>query len=145
MPPYSVVKTTGSRDFDNIRIQMARPEFIATVTELISSPDYKAKSANEQQSSIKSAMNKVLSNFKQDARDVFISTYGESAVNTLYEKAPDKAAQEDAFVRLFKRKPSSLAEKFSIIEGEYKDVGVVGKAKGGLVSQMDKLLTNSRQ
>ncbi len=135
MPLYSVVKTTGSRDLDNIRIKLAAPEFRGTVTELINSPDYQAKSANEQQSAIKSAMNEVLSSYKEEARDVFVQKFGEKAVNALYEKAADKAAQEDAFVRLFKRKPSSIEEKFAIIEGEFKDVGRLNKARGGLASR----------
>jgi len=142
--PYSVVKTTGSRDLDNIRVQLAAPEFRGVVTELISSPDYKAKSANEQQVAIKDAMNTVLSSYKKDAQELFLQKYGQSALNALYEKAPDKAAQEDAFVRMFKRKPTTNADKFAIIEGDFKDVGVVEKAKGGLVSQMDKMLTGRR-
>jgi hypothetical protein len=133
--PYSVVKTTGSRDYDNIRIQLAAPEFRATVADLIDSPDYKAKSANEQQAAIKTEMNKVLSAYKQDARDLFVERYGETAVNALYDKAPNKAAQVDAFTRTFKRKPTSIADKFAIIEGEFTDVGAVGKAKGGLASR----------
>lgn len=133
--PYSVVKTLGNRDLDNMRIELAAPEFRGAVSELINSPDYKAKSANEQQSAIKSTMNTVLSSYKEDAQDLFLQKYGQSAINALYEKAPDKAAQEDAFVRAFKRKPTTNADKFAIIEGEFKDVGVVGKAKGGLASR----------
>lgn len=133
--PYSVVKTTGSRDLDNIRIQLAAPEFRGAVTELINSPDYKAKSANEQQVAIKSAMNESLGRYKEPAQALFLERYGQSAIDALYEKAPNKAAQEDAFVRLFKRKPSTNAEKFEIIEGTFKDVGAVGKAKGGLASR----------
>ena len=133
--PYSVVKTLGNRDLDNMRIQLAAPEFRGAVAELIASPDYKAKSANEQQSAIKSTMNTVLSSYKQDAQDLFLEKYGQSAINALYEKAPDKAAQEDAFVRAFKRKPTTNADKFAIIEGGFKDVGEVGKAKGGLASR----------
>lgn len=133
--PYSVVKTTGNRDLDNLRIQLAAPEFRGVVTELITSPDYKAKSANEQQAAIKSAMNETLSRYKEPAQAIFLERFGQSAIDALYEKAPNKAAQEDAFVRLFKRKPSSNAEKFDIIEGTYTDVGAVGKAKGGLASR----------
>ncbi len=132
MPLYSVMKTTGNRDLDNIRTKLAAPEFRGTVTELINSPDYQAKSANEQQAAIKGAMNEVLSSYKEEARDIFVQKFGEKAVNALYEKAPDKAAQEDAFVRLFKRKPSSIEEKFAIIEGEFKDVGRLNKPTSGL-------------
>lgn len=133
--PYSVVKTLGNRDLDNMRIELAAPEFRGAVAELINSPDYKAKSANEQQSAIKSTMNEVLGAYKEDAQQLFLEKYGQSAINALYDKAPDKAAQEDAFVRLFKRKPTTNADKFAIIEGEFKDVGEVGKAKGGLASR----------
>jgi hypothetical protein len=133
--PYSVVKTTGSRDYDNLRIQLAAPEFRGVVTELISSPDYKAKSANEQQAAIKGAMNEVLGAYKEPARDAFLARFGQTAIDELYSKAPNKAAQEDAFVRIFKRKPSTNAEKFEIIEGTYTDIGAVGKAKGGLASR----------
>ena len=133
--PYSVVKTTGNRDLDNIRIELAAPEFRGAVSELLASPDYKAKSANEQQVAIKSTMNKILSAYKTDAQELFLEKFGQSAINALYEKAPNKAAQEDAFVRAFKRKPTSNADKFAIIEGEFNDVGVVGKAKGGLASR----------
>jgi hypothetical protein len=80
-------------------------------------------------------MTKALSGYKEDARDLFLQRYGQSAINALYEKAPNKAAQEDAFVRTFKRKPTSNADKFAIIEGDFKDVGVVGKAKGGLATR----------
>lgn len=133
--PYSVVKTLGNRDLDNIRIELAAPEFRGVITELIASPDYKAKSANEQQTAIKNDMNEALGRYKEPAQAIFLERYGQSAIDALYEKAPDKAAQEDAFVRLFKRKPSSNAEKFDIIEGTYKDIGRVGKAKGGLASR----------
>jgi hypothetical protein len=135
MQPYSVVQTTGSRDFDNIRIELAAPEFRGAVTELIASADYKAKSANEKQDAIKGEMNKALSGHKEDARELFLQRYGQSAINALYEKAPNKAAQEDAFGRLFGRKPTSNAEKFAVIEGDFKNIGVVGKAKGGLASR----------
>lgn len=133
--PYSVVKTLGNRDLDNIRIQLAAPEFRGAVSELIASPDYKAKSANEQQVAIKGAMNEVLGAYKADAQELFLQKFGQSALNAMYEKAPNKAAQEDAFVRVFKRKPTTNADKFAIIEGDFKDVGVVGKAKGGLASR----------
>ena len=133
--PYSVVKTLGNRDLDNIRVELAAPEFRGAVTELINSPDYKAKSANEQQVSIKGAMNEVLGSYKEDAQQLFLERFGQSAIDALYEKAPNKAAQEDAFVRAFKRKPTTNADKFAIIEGEFKDVGAVGKAKGGLASR----------
>ena len=133
--PYSVVKTTGNRDLDNIRIQQAAPEFRGVVTELINSSDYKAKSANEQQVALKNAMNETLGRYKEPAQAIFLERFGQSAIDALYEKAPNKAAQEDAFVRLFKRKPSNNAEKFDIIEGVYNDIGAVGKAKGGLASR----------
>jgi len=133
--PYSVVKTTGNRDLDNIRIQLAAPEFRGVITELINSPDYKAKSANEQQVAIKGEMNETLGRYKEPAQAIFLERFGQSAIDALYEKAPNRAAQEDAFVRIFKRKPSSNAEKFDIIEGTYTDIGVVGKAKGGLASR----------
>ena len=133
--PYSVVKTTGNRDLDNIRIQLAAPEFRGVITELINSPDYKAKSANEQQVAIKGAMNEVLGAYKADAQELFLQKFGQSAIDALYEKAPNRAAQEDAFVRAFKRKPTTNADKFAIIEGDFKDIGVVGKAKGGLASR----------
>ena len=133
--PYSVVKTTGIRDLDNLRIQLAAPEFRGAVTELINSPDYKAKSANRQQDDIKGLMNKVLGAYKEDAQELFLQKFGQSAINALYEKAPNRASQEDAFVDAFKRKPTTNAEKFAIIEGDFKDIGVVGKAKGGLASR----------
>jgi hypothetical protein len=133
--PYSVVKTLGNRDLDNMRIQLAAPEFRGAVAELIASPDYKAKSANEQQVEIKDTMNKVLGAYKADAQELFLQKYGQSAINALYEKAPNRAAQEDAFVRAFKRKPTTNADKFAIIEGDFKDIGEVGKAKGGLATR----------
>jgi hypothetical protein len=133
--PYSVVKTLGNRDLDNLRVELAAPEFRGVVTELINSPDYKAKSANEQQVAIKGAMNEVLGAYKADAQELFLQKFGQSAIDALYEKAPNKAAQEDAFVRAFKRKPTTNADKFAIIEGDFKDIGVVGKAKGGLASR----------
>ena len=142
--PYSVMKTTGNRDLDNIRIQLAAPEFRGVVTELIGSPDYKAKSANEQQSAIKDTMNETLGRYKEPAQAIFLERFGQSAIDALYEKAPNKAAQEDAFVRLFKRKPTSNAEKFDIIEGVYKDIGKVGKATGGLIEQTNQMLTKRR-
>ena len=133
--PYSVVKTTGNRDLDNIRIELAAPEFRGVVTELINSKDYKAKSANRQQVDIKDAMTETLGRYKEPAQAIFLERFGQSAIDALYEKAPNKAAQEDAFVDLFKRKPSSNAEKFDIIEGAYNKIGAVGKAKGGLASR----------
>jgi hypothetical protein len=73
--------------------------------------------------------------YKKEAQELFLDRYGQSAINALYEKAPNKAAQEDAFVRTFKRKPTTNADKFAIIEGDFKGVGEVGKAKGGLASR----------
>jgi hypothetical protein len=59
----------------------------------------------------------------------------------LYEKAPNKAAQEDAFVSQFKRKPKTPIEKMMIIEGEFNRATDIGKAKGGLISQTDRMLS----
>lgn len=139
--PFSIIKTTGNRDYDNIRINLARPEFLPAVNELIASPAYKQLSANEQKVAITTRMNAALNESKEAARDTFISRFGNAAVNSLYEKAPNKAAQEDAFVSQFKRKPKTSIEKMMIIEGEFNRATDIGKAKGGLISQTDKMLS----
>ena len=134
--PFAIIKTSGNRDLDNMLTKLAAPEFRAAMTELINSEDYKAKSTNEKQAKIKSTSNEVISSYKKDAQELFLKTYKQSAIDALYEKAPNKAAQEDAFVRLFKRKPSNNAEKFAIIAGEFEDIGAVSKAK----AQTDRML-----
>lgn len=133
--PYSVLKTTGDRDYDNIRISLARPEFLPAVNELIASPAYKQLSTNEQKVAINTRMNSALSASKEAARDVFIERFGNKAVDALYQKAPNKEAQEDAFVKEFKRKPKTPIEKMMLIEGEFSRAADIGKARGGLVAR----------
>ena len=139
--PFTVVKTTGNRDYDNLRITTARPAFLPAVTELITSPAYKQLSANEQKVAITTRITSALNESKEAARDTFISRFGNAAVNSLYEKAPNKAAQEDAFVSQFKRKPKTPIEKMMIIEGEFNRATDIGKARGGLISQTEKMLS----
>lgn len=133
--PFAIIKSSGNRDFDNLLTSLAAPAFRGAMTDLINSEDYKAKSTNEKQAAIKTTSNEVIGAYKDAAQQQFLERFGQSAIDALYEKAPNRAAQEDAFVRIFKRKPSSNAEKFDIIEGTYTDIGVVGKAKGGLASR----------
>ena len=133
--PFSIVKSTGNRDYDNIRINLARPAFLPAVTELISSPAYKQLSANEQKVAITTRMNAALNESKEAARDVFIERFGNKAVDSLYQKAPNREAQEDAFVKEFKRRPKTPIEKMMVIEGEFGRAADIGKAKGGLVAR----------
>lgn len=133
--PFSILKSTGNRDYDNIRINLARPEFLPAVTELITSPAYKQLSANEQKVAITTRMNAALNESKEAARDTFIERFGNKAVDSLYQKAPNKEAQEDAFVKEFKRRPKTPIEKMMIIEGEFTRASDIGKAKGGLVAR----------
>ena len=135
--PFAIIKTSGNRDLDNLLTKLAALEFRASITELINSEDYKAMSTNEKQVKIKGTANEVISAYKEDAQELFLKKYGQSALDALYEKAPNKAAQEDAFVRLFKRKPTNNVEKFAIIAGEFKDVGAVNRAK----IQTDRMLS----
>jgi stage V sporulation protein SpoVS len=139
--PFTVVKTTGNRDYDNLRITIARPAFLPAVTELITSPAYTQLSAEEKRTAITTRITSALNESKEAARDTFISRFGNAAVNSLYEKAPNKAAQEDAFVSQFKRKPKTPIEKMMIIEGEFNRATDIGKAKGGLISQTDRMLS----
>ena len=139
--PFTVVKTTGNRDYDNLRITTARPAFLPAVTELITSPAYKQLSAEEKRNAITTRITSALNESKEAARDTFISRFGNAAVNSLYEKAPNKAAQEDAFVSQFKRKPKTPIEKMMIIEGEFNRATDIGKARGGLISQTEKMLS----
>jgi hypothetical protein len=139
--PFRIVKTTGDRDYDNIRINLARPEFLPAVNELITSPAYKQLSANEQKVAITTRINAALNESKEAARDTFLSRFGNKAVDALYQKAPNKAAQEDAFVSQFKRKPKTPIEKMMIIEGEFNRATDIGKARGGLISQTDRMLS----
>lgn len=127
--PFAIIKTSGNRDLDNLLTKLAAPEFRASITELINSEDYKAMSTNEKQVKIKGTSNEVISSYKEDAQELFLKKYGQSALDALYEKAPNRAAQEDAFVRLFKRKPTNNVEKFAIIAGEFEDVGAVDRAR----------------
>jgi hypothetical protein len=140
--PFAIIKTSGNRDLDNLLTSLAAPAFRGVMTELINSPEYKDKSTNMKIRAIKTASNETISGYKEAARDLFLEKYGQSAIDSLFEKAPNKEAQEDAFVKLFDRKPSSNAEKFDIIAGEYSDIDVPSK---NVIKQTDDMLTNSRQ
>ena len=142
--PFAIVKTSGNRDLDNILTSLAAPEFRGAMTELINSSEYKAKSTNGKIKAITDTSNELISSYKKDAQQLFLEKYGQSAIDALYEKAPDKEAQEDAFVQSIKRKPTTNADKFAIIEGMFKDVDTVGKAKVGLIEQTNTMLSNSR-
>lgn len=139
--PFAIVKTSGNRDLDNLLTSLAAPAFRGVMTELINSPEYETKSTNMKIRAITKASNETISSFKEEAQDLFLKKYGQSAIDTLYAKAPSKEAQEDTFVQLFKRKPSSNAEKFDIIEGTYQDVDI---PKSNAVKQTEDMLTKPK-
>jgi hypothetical protein len=140
--PFAIVKTSGNRDLDNLLTSLAAPAFRGVMTELINSPEYKDKSTNMKIRAIKKASNETIAEYKDAAQQMFLDKFGQAAIDSLYEKAPNREAQEDAFVKLFDRKPSSNAEKFEIIEGTYSDIDVPSK---NVIKQTDDMLTNSRQ
>jgi hypothetical protein len=140
VPPYSVLKTTGNRDLDNMLVKVAAPEFRAYMADVISSEDYKAKSNEEKEDKLRTEANNILSKFKKEARDQYFSKYGQSAIDAAYEKAPKKKAQERAFIRVEGREPTTNADKFDIIEGAYIDIGVVGNA----INQTADMLSKGR-
>jgi hypothetical protein len=139
--PFAIIKTSGNRDLDNLLTSLAAPAFRGVMTELINSPEYKDKSTNMKIRAIKTASNETISEYKEAARDLFLEKYGQSAIDSLFEKAPNKEAQEDAFVKLFDRKPSSNAEKFDIIAGEYSDIDVPSK---NVIKQTEQMLTKPK-
>ena len=139
--PFAIVKTSGNRDLDNLLTSLAAPAFRGVMTELINSPEYETKSTNMKIRAITKASNETISSFKEEAQDLFLKKYGQSAIDTLYAKAPSKEAQEDTFVQLFKRKPSSNAEKFDIIAGTYQDVDI---PKSNAVKQTEDMLTKPK-
>lgn len=140
--PFAIIKTSGNRDYDNLLTSLAAPAFRGVMTELINSPEYKDKSTNMKIRAIKKASNETIAEYKDAAQQMFLDKFGQAAIDSLYEKAPNREAQEDAFVKLFDRKPSSNAEKFEIIEGTYSDIDVPSK---NVIKQTDDMLTNSRQ
>lgn len=127
MPTYKAVSTSGDRDYDNIRIVMARNEFINNATRVINSKEYKQMSANNQQKELNAIVNQALKNTKDMAKDYFIAAKGEAALDALYEKARNREAQEDNFMQKFKRRPQTPLEKMMIIEGEFDTVGEISK------------------
>jgi hypothetical protein len=139
--PFAIIKTSGNRDLDNLLTSLAAPAFRGVMTELINSPEYKDKSTNMKIRAIKTASNETISEYKEAARDLFLKKYGQAAIDSFYEKAPNKEAQEDAFVKLFDRKPSSNAEKIDIIAGTYSDIDVPSK---NVIKQTEQMLTKPK-
>lgn len=139
--PFAIIKSSGSRDLDNILTSLAAPAFRGVMTELFDSPTYRGKSTNMKVRAITKTANDTIAQYKEQARDEFLQKYGQSAIDALYEKAPNKEAQEDTFVQLFKRKPSSNAEKFDIIAGEYQDVDI---PESNAINQTADMLSKGR-
>lgn len=140
IPPYSILKTTGNRDLDNLIIKEAAPEFRAVIGDLIKSDEYNTLSVAGKKKALTDASNAALSAYKEEAQDKFLSKYGQSAIDTLYEKAKSRDVQEDNFFIVHKRKPTSNQDKFDIIAGDYLDIGAIKPVD----TQMEKLLPNSR-
>lgn len=139
--PFRVMKTTGNRDYDNIKIDLARVQFTPVITEFINRPSYKQLSVEGQKDAIETKMAGVLKNLTQQASKIFIANYDEAAVNALYERSPNRKAQEDYFVQRFGRRPETPLEKMGVINGDFNLAKSIGKAKGGLISQTDRMLS----
>ena len=133
--PYSVLKSTGNKDYDNLRINLARPTFTPVMTEFLKTPAYKQLSAEGKRDAIEAKMASVLKSTNEAASKIFIKEYGEKAVNALYEKAPNKKSQEDYFVEMFGRRPETQLEKMAVINGKFDIAKSIGKARGGLVAR----------
>lgn len=133
--PYSVLKSTGNKDYDNLRITLARPTFITRITDFINTPAYKQLSSEGKRDAIESKMASVLKSTNEAASKIFIKDFGEKAVNALYEKAPNRKSQEDYFVERFDRRPETQLEKMAVINGVFDTAKSIGKARGGLVAR----------
>jgi len=141
--PYSVLKSTGNKDYDNLRINLARTNFTPIITEFLNRPSYKQLSSEGKRDAIETRMANVLKSTNEVASKMFITEYGEKAVNALYEKAPNRKSQEDYFVEMFGRRPETQLEKMAVINGKFDTAKAIGKAKGGLISQTDRMLGKS--
>ena len=142
--PYKLYKRSGDRTFDNILVQVAGPELREAVKELLSDPDYKDSSKNEQVVAFEKRIGDVFSQAKDEALNLYAEQDGTKVVLMNYKNMPKKQRQaaEDRFVIEEGRRPETMEDMEDILAGDYsyaKDIGSF--ASGGLVSQTNKLLS----
>lgn len=130
LEPFSVFKTTGDKTLDNFTIRLAQAPFQASVEQLIfKDPMYKSMSINGQRNAIKERMNMVLNDVKKTAREVYLQTQPEEAIQLMYDglSREKKEAAEDQFMKAFKRRPTTLEDKLRVIQGDFDISGDVGR------------------
>jgi hypothetical protein len=142
--PFRVYKTTGNRDFDNLHITETKKVLDLFLKAEINSPVYQKKTMTQQEEAINKKIKEAYELTRPIADAKFQNKSPDKAIDMAFDKMPKavKASAVDEFRnRNQGREPETIKDKMSILTGAYN----VNFAKGGLVSQMDKLLTNSRQ
>lgn len=142
LPSFNVFKPTGDKTLDNLTIKAAQPVFQKLVEDLIfTDPRYKQFSINEQRDAIKTEMNKAISAVGEQVREEYLQSNTPQAVNRLYDKMgrEEREAAEDRFMKMYKRRPETPAEKLRVIQGDFSFSRNVGFAKGGYIRQMKTL------
>lgn len=130
LEPFSVFKSTGDKTLDNFTIRLAQEPFQAAVEQLIlQDPMYKSMSINGQRNAIKERMNMVLNDVKKTAREMYLQTQPEEAVQRMYDglSRAKREAAEDQFMKTFKRRPTTLEDKLRVIQGDFDVSGDVGR------------------
>lgn len=138
---FRVYKTSGDKDFDALHIRASQNMVDMYLTQEFKRPDYEKDSMNGQIKRTKDKIAEALKVMKPIAEAQYQGKSSDKAVNMAYDKIPKeaKAAAIDKFVdRNDGRKPTTINDKRAIIMGAYKF------NKGGVVQQMEDMLTNSR-
>ena len=141
--PYRAYKTSGNRDYDMVHIKESQGLLKSLMTAEVESDSYKKMSMNNQTNRVNTVMKQVFDITKPIADAKFQGKSPDKAIEMAYDKLPKVMRQgaEDVFFESKGRRPETPAEKELIINGAYTTTNY---AKGGLVSQMNGLMTNRR-
>lgn len=138
---FRVYRSSGDRDFDALHIKASQNMVDMYLTQEFKRPDYEKDSMNGQIKRTKDKIAEALENTKDIAKSQYEGKSSDKAVDMAYDKIPreTKAAAIDKFVQRNEgRKPTTTNDKRAIMLGAYKF------NKGGVVQQMEDMLTNSR-
>ena len=142
IPSFSVFKPSGDRSLDNLTIRLVQPLFQQEVENLIfDDPVYKQMSVNEQRKAITERMQKAFNEVKPIAREMYLQSNPVRTINRLYDALPraQREADEDRFMKAFKRRPTTLEDKMRVIQGDFGLAEAVGKSSGTTPDQMRSL------
>jgi len=142
IPTFSVFKPSGDRSLDNLTLRLVQPLFQQEVENLIQDdPVYAGMSVNEQRKAVTERMQKAFNEVKPIAREMYLQSNPARTINRLYDALPraQREADEDRFMKTFKRRPTTLEDKMRVIQGDFGLAEAVGKSSGTTPDQMRSL------